>query len=768
MRGVDVSIVTYRPDFPLLESLVASIAEQVAGLAVNVLIQDNSPDPETTERIAALPALGAGGPFARVDVVHSPVNVGFGRGHNANAARGTAAFLFVLNQDCVLEPGVLPRARRARRATDDARVAAWELRQIPYEHPKAYDPVTLDVPWVERRGDALPPQRVRRGGRLRSATSSCTARTSTCRGGCARGVCGCATCRGSRSCTAPTARRGSEAAAGLRRRAHEPLPARALRRRDAHAAGARHAGGGDRSCRRTFPGGARGSSKVLFGFLAQWPHFARTRVRPTRDFQPHVRRLGLRDAPRRRVRARSTRAARQPRARPAAGVDPDPHRRPRRRGCAQALESVREPDLAEPRGRRGRGRPARVARRRRALPRPPRRCATTRRATRSDARAPATSRSPRRAASGSTSSTTTTSCSPTTSRCCVDAAQRAGAKGAYGLAWETQTDVRRPRERAATTRSCTMPRATASRFDRLTLWHHNYLPIQAVLFHRSPLRAPRRLRRGHGPARGLEPVDALHARGRFRAGREDDVQVPRARQRARRRRAAGAARQRLRATRVERQRELRVTVSPREISRDGRRYVRSAVARDGQPQRRAPLRRIAPAARAARRVAAIRVAAQAAAPREPRDDERARVHRRALHPRRAAARSGRALAPLPLRRVARRRPRGPRRRLRRGLRQRAARAPRRAASPAPTSRRRPSTTRAPATRRCANLEFRQADCAALPFADACFDVVVSFETIEHIAAQDAFLDEVRARAAPERPRSSCRAPTRSSTPTSAA
>ena len=32
--------------------------------------------------------------------------------------------------------------------TDHPRVAAWELRQIPYEHPKAYDPVTLESPWV--------------------------------------------------------------------------------------------------------------------------------------------------------------------------------------------------------------------------------------------------------------------------------------------------------------------------------------------------------------------------------------------------------------------------------------------------------------------------------------------------------------------------------------------------------------------------------------------------------------------------------------------
>ena len=43
----------------------------------------------------------------------------------------------------------------------------------------------------------------------------------------------------------------------------------------------------------------------------------------------------------------------------------------------------------------------------------------------------------------------------------------------------------------------------------------------------------------------------------------------------------------------------------------------------------------------------------------------------------------------------------------------------------------------------ANLDFREADCAALPFADASFDVVVSFETLEHIEAQEAFLDEIR-------------------------
>jgi len=143
--AVDVSIVTYQPELAALSELGRSIAEQAHGLELALLLHDNSPEPKIAERLQRLPALQEG--FARVDVQRSATNLGFGRGHNANAARGAAPFLLVLNQDCVLEPDVLASLVEAA-AGDDPKVAAWELRQIPYEHPKAYDPVTLDTPWV--------------------------------------------------------------------------------------------------------------------------------------------------------------------------------------------------------------------------------------------------------------------------------------------------------------------------------------------------------------------------------------------------------------------------------------------------------------------------------------------------------------------------------------------------------------------------------------------------------------------------------------------
>ena len=43
----------------------------------------------------------------------------------------------------------------------------------------------------------------------------------------------------------------------------------------------------------------------------------------------------------------------------------------------------------------------------------------------------------------------------------------------------------------------------------------------------------------------------------------------------------------------------------------------------------------------------------------------------------------------------------------------------------------------------AHIRFEVSDCVTLPVPDRSFDVVVSFETIEHIREQERFLDEIR-------------------------
>lgn len=73
-------------------------------------------------------------------------NKGYGAGHNAGIARGTSEFVLVTNVDLEFEKDALSKIVETA-TSDHARVAAWELRQLPFEHPKYYDPVVGLTNW---------------------------------------------------------------------------------------------------------------------------------------------------------------------------------------------------------------------------------------------------------------------------------------------------------------------------------------------------------------------------------------------------------------------------------------------------------------------------------------------------------------------------------------------------------------------------------------------------------------------------------------------
>src|SRR3954469_18499651 len=131
MLELDLSVVTFAPDRAMLRALFASLAEPAAGVARHLFVEDNS-EIDSTPLIRGVVAEIADqfGPFASVRVERTGENVGFGRGQNANAARGHAPWILVINQDCVVEPGALEDlAEAATKAPKE--VAALEMRQIP-------------------------------------------------------------------------------------------------------------------------------------------------------------------------------------------------------------------------------------------------------------------------------------------------------------------------------------------------------------------------------------------------------------------------------------------------------------------------------------------------------------------------------------------------------------------------------------------------------------------------------------------------------------
>src|SRR5260221_1921064 len=453
-----------------------------------------------------------------------------------------------------------------------------------------------------------------------------------------------------------------------------------------------------------------------------------------------LHRLGLRSATRRGV-PRIRLAARTPRQAGAAGLRAHPYRRAPA-GARRSARELRQPDLSQPRGDRDRGRPRRFARRRRRLSRPPRdRLSRHRRAcgarrggqSRAGARARRMAqlprrrrralRRPRRGARG----------------------HRPGARRARRLFARVGDADRVPRRPARSLPRSLAPHAPPAAFrpphavaPQLPSDPGGPLPPLA-------LGAARRLRRGHGPARGLESLDALHARGRLRAGREDDLQVPRSRGCARDRPEAGAARQRLcrRARAPARARRHALAASH---LRDGG-CLRARTSRhDGHTQRPAALPWLPPRARAPRRLPASGAARDAPpgvaavnADNRPGDDlpftgerfvpgvqgeiwiehwHRYHFARRFVAGKRVldvACGEGYGSALLA----------------------------REAAHVTGVDLSQPAIDHAQRTYGAReNIEFACAPCTHVPLADASVDVVGSFETIQHLSQQAEFVDEI--------------------------
>lgn len=150
LRNVAVGIITYETDAADLRRIVSSaeIAIRRAGLGAEerVLVLDNG---------AATDEVTAGN--KAVCRLPSAGNIGFAAGHNRlmEAAFAAGAEIYVAaNPDGMLHPNALVALLQMSRANDDR--ALIEAAQFPEEHPKIYDPVTFDTPWVSGACLAIP------------------------------------------------------------------------------------------------------------------------------------------------------------------------------------------------------------------------------------------------------------------------------------------------------------------------------------------------------------------------------------------------------------------------------------------------------------------------------------------------------------------------------------------------------------------------------------------------------------------------------------
>ncbi|MDP3136494.1 MAG: glycosyltransferase family 2 protein [Burkholderiaceae bacterium] len=142
---LDISVVTYNSARWLEPFMRSLLKQELPCSGIRLLFRDNGSSDETMARLQAIAQQHAGA-FAQIEI-DAGDNIGFGRGHNANLEKAMAPWLMVTNVDLEFEPQTLPLLIQ-RASTAPAEVAAWECRQKPYEHPKHYNPVTGEVAWA--------------------------------------------------------------------------------------------------------------------------------------------------------------------------------------------------------------------------------------------------------------------------------------------------------------------------------------------------------------------------------------------------------------------------------------------------------------------------------------------------------------------------------------------------------------------------------------------------------------------------------------------
>lgn len=145
MLNFDICFVTYNSQH-WLSGCLAALAKADYDLdCLHLYFADNASTDSTLQQLQQLQEFYRD-VFGNFTILPQTQNRGFGAACNAAAKEGTSPFVFFYNVDTEIFPDAFIELEKAIEHSDDS-FAGFELRQFPCEHPKYYDPVTLETGW---------------------------------------------------------------------------------------------------------------------------------------------------------------------------------------------------------------------------------------------------------------------------------------------------------------------------------------------------------------------------------------------------------------------------------------------------------------------------------------------------------------------------------------------------------------------------------------------------------------------------------------------
>jgi len=142
---IDVSVVSYNSARWIQPFFASLLALDYPLTRIHLHFVDHGSSDDTVSQLREMLARSAAS-FASGQVIEQS-NHGFGAGHDRAIQEGSAPYCLVTNLDLEFAPDALRQAVLVALNDTSESVASWEFRQAPFEHPKHYDPVTLETNW---------------------------------------------------------------------------------------------------------------------------------------------------------------------------------------------------------------------------------------------------------------------------------------------------------------------------------------------------------------------------------------------------------------------------------------------------------------------------------------------------------------------------------------------------------------------------------------------------------------------------------------------
>jgi GT2 family glycosyltransferase/2-polyprenyl-3-methyl-5-hydroxy-6-metoxy-1,4-benzoquinol methylase len=138
--AVDIIIVTFN-SHQVISKCLLSLSDSDYKYIRHIIVVDNHSTDRTLEILRNLPKF----PIP-MTIVENRENAGFGKAVNLGSTQVQSEFFVVLNPDAILYRDTLTNLMETMSRFGDL-CGAVEPRQMPYEHPKLYNPVSMEATW---------------------------------------------------------------------------------------------------------------------------------------------------------------------------------------------------------------------------------------------------------------------------------------------------------------------------------------------------------------------------------------------------------------------------------------------------------------------------------------------------------------------------------------------------------------------------------------------------------------------------------------------